>query len=76
MKVRKIRRKCEVRRCSNRDTYSISRSSEPGNTVIICKDCLKEALAEIEKIEKTVKEPDVIPEIKPKKAAKKKEGVE
>ena len=73
MKVRKIRRKCEVRRCSNRDTYSISRSSEPGNTVIICKDCLKEALAEIEKLEKTV--PDV-PEMKPKKAAKKKEGVE
>lgn len=49
MYIRKLRRKCEVRRCTNHDTFAISRSREAGNTIIVCRECLKEALAEIEK---------------------------
>ena len=49
MNIRKLRRKCEVRKCTNKDTFAISRSKEAGNTIIVCRECLKEALAEIEK---------------------------
>ena len=49
MYIRKLRRKCEVRKCNNKDTFAISRSREAGNTIIACRACLKEALAEIEK---------------------------
>ena len=49
MYIRKLRRKCEVRKCNNKDTFAISRSREAGNTIIVCRECLKEALAEIEK---------------------------
>lgn len=48
MYVKKLRRKCSVRGCSNTDTYSISHSSEAGNTVIICKSCLGKALNAID----------------------------
>ncbi len=50
MYVRKINRICGVKKCSNKQCYHISRSREVGNSVIICEDCLKEALAEIEKM--------------------------
>ena len=49
MYIRKLRRKCEVRKCNNKDTFAISRSREAGNTIIVCRECLKDALAEIEK---------------------------
>lgn len=48
MYVKKLKRKCSVRGCSNTDTYSISHSSEAGNTVIICKSCLGKALSAID----------------------------
>ena len=51
MFVKKIKRICDVRKCKNKETYAISRTREAGNSVIICKDCLKEALAEIERLE-------------------------
>lgn len=50
MYVRKINRICGVKKCSNKQCYHISRSREVGNSVIICEDCLKEALAEIERM--------------------------
>lgn len=50
MYVRKINRICGVKKCANKQCYHISRSHEVGNSVIICEDCLREALAEIERI--------------------------
>lgn len=43
MYVRKVKRKCSVRGCKCTDTFSISNTIEPGNTVIICASCLKAA---------------------------------
>lgn len=60
MRVKKIRRKCSVRGCKNIDTYSIARSHEVGNSVIICKSCLEDALAEI-KNPTPVQDPRVAP---------------
>ena len=48
MYVKKIKRKCGVRGCKNTETYAISKSREAGNSIIACKNCLIEALAEIE----------------------------
>lgn len=49
MFVKKFKRKCSVRGCKNvTDVYLISRRREMGNTVGICKDCLKDALASID----------------------------
>lgn len=50
LQVKRLKRKCMVRGCTNLDTYSINRTGENGNTVIICKDCLYEALAASEGI--------------------------
>lgn len=49
MYVKKIKRICGVRGCKNKESYALSRSREMGNSVIICKDCLKEALSAIDK---------------------------
>ena len=48
MYIRKVHRKCGVRGCRNTDAFAISRAREIGNTVIICRDCLKDALSEID----------------------------
>ena len=48
MYVKKIKRKCGVRGCKNTETYAISKSREMGNSIIACKECMLEALAEIE----------------------------
>lgn len=48
MNIRKVRRKCNVRGCKCIDSFVISRASEFGNTIIICKSCLKDALAATE----------------------------
>ena len=48
MYVKKIKRKCGVRGCKNTETYSISKSREMGNSIIACKECMLETLAEIE----------------------------
>ena len=48
MYIKKIKRRCDVKGCKNTDTFCISRSSEIGNSVIICKNCLTEALNAVE----------------------------
>lgn len=48
MFIKKIKRRCDVKGCKNTDTFCISRSSEIGNSVIICKNCLTEALNAVE----------------------------
>ncbi len=50
MYARQVKRKCSVRGCKNAKCYAISQTREAGNTVIICKDCLSDALDSIEKI--------------------------
>lgn len=48
MYVRRVKRKCGVRGCTSTESYSISHSSEAGNTIIICKSCLGKALNAID----------------------------
>ena len=48
MYARKVKRKCGVRGCKNTDSYSLSLTRESGNSVIICKECLKAALSAAE----------------------------
>ena len=50
MTVRKVRRQCGVRKCKNVDSYAISRTREAGNSIIICRDCLSEALDIIDRM--------------------------
>lgn len=71
MYARKIKRKCGVRGCRNTDSYAISRVSEPGNSVIICKDCLKAALGVIED---AVKMEDGRPMVAPTEEPKMEDG--
>ena len=51
MFVRRVHRVCGVAGCMNLDSFYISKYRLVPGTVIMCKDCLKEALADIEKIE-------------------------
>lgn len=55
MYVKKIKRICGVRGCKNTEVYALSKSKDMGNSVIICKDCLKDALASIENYVEPVK---------------------
>ena len=49
MFVKKFKRKCDVRGCKNTaDVYLISKRREMGNTIAICKECLKEAQMSID----------------------------
>lgn len=48
MRARRIKRICSVRGCKNTDCYVIARFCEFTNSVIICKDCLKDALSAID----------------------------
>lgn len=46
MFVKKFKKKCGVRGCKNiSDVFIISRRREMGNTVAICRECLKDALS-------------------------------
>ena len=47
MYIKKIRHICDVRGCKNTDTFTVSRTREMGNSIIICADCAKELLAAI-----------------------------
>lgn len=47
MYAKRIRRRCMVRGCGNVDTFSVSRTREQGNTVIICEECLQAALGAV-----------------------------
>ena len=51
MYIKKLKRKCNVRGCRNTESYAISKTREMGNSVIICKECLEEALKTIEEAE-------------------------
>lgn len=48
MYIRRVKRKCGIRGCKNTDCFAISRAREIGYTVIMCRDCLKEALEAVE----------------------------
>lgn len=49
MYVKKIKRKCGVRGCNNiSDVFVISRRREMGNTVVMCRNCMAEALKDTE----------------------------
>ena len=50
MYIKYVKRKCSVRGCKNTDCFAVSRGREVGNTVIICKNCLSDALDSIGKL--------------------------
>ena len=63
MRVKYLRRKCLVRGCSNIGCYTLSRRREFGNSVMICADCLADALALARPAEpetQTVAEPEAV----------------
>jgi len=47
MYFRRVKRKCSVRGCKNTDCFAISRVREVGNTIIVCEQCMADALKEI-----------------------------
>ena len=55
MFIRQVRRKCGVRGCKCVESYAISRTREPGNSVIICEGCLNAALGAIGEIDPATK---------------------
>ena len=56
MFVKKFKRKCDVRGCKNTaDVYLISKRREMGNTIAMCRDCMKEALKATESYVEPVK---------------------
>ena len=63
MRVKKIKRICGVRGCKNtHNVYALSQRNEMGNSVIMCEDCMKDALkavAEYVEPTKAKKEPEV-----------------
>lgn len=50
--VRRVRRICDVKGCRNTDCYSISKSRETGNSIIMCRECLAGGLDAIEEVQK------------------------
>lgn len=48
IRVRKVKRKCNVIGCRCIDTYALTATSEYGSSVVICKGCLEAALARID----------------------------
>lgn len=44
MKIRKVKRKCNVLGCKCSDSYALTATTEYGSSVVICKDCLEKAL--------------------------------
>lgn len=56
MFIKRFKRKCDVRGCKNTsDVYLISKRREMGNTIAMCRDCMKEALASTENYVEQVK---------------------
>lgn len=53
MNVKRVKRKCMVKGCRNKDTYALSKLTEFGNSVIICEDCLKAAANSVEAYDMT-----------------------
>jgi hypothetical protein len=49
MNVKKIKRICGVRGCKNTaNVYALSKTREMGNSVVMCSDCMKDALSSVE----------------------------
>lgn len=59
MKIKKIKKKCEVRGCKNTDTYSLTNTNEFGNSVIICEECLKKAIKAVAEYDPSVEKKTV-----------------
>lgn len=55
MYARKVRRKCSIRGCRCTESFAISKTREIGNSVIICKNCLKDGLIAIDEIKPKAK---------------------
>lgn len=55
-----MKMRCDVKGCKNVDSYCISRSAELGG-VVICEDCLRDALAAIENYVEPKKKTDTKP---------------
>ena len=56
MFVKRFKRKCDVRGCKNiTDVYLISKRREMGNTIAMCRECMKEALASTESYVEPIK---------------------
>lgn len=55
MYARKVRRKCSIRGCRCTESFAISKTREIGNSVIICKNCLKDGLVAIDEIKPKAK---------------------
>lgn len=56
MFVKKFKRKCDVRGCKNTaDVFLISKRREMGNTIAMCRSCMKEALEATEHYTEPVK---------------------
>lgn len=67
MYIKKIRRKCGNRGCKNTENvYALSKTREMGNSVIICEECLRDALKTIDGTKKPVEEPVAIVVEEPK----------
>ncbi len=48
--ARRVKRKCEIRGCKNTDCFAISKSREPGNSVIMCGECIKAFALEVDNV--------------------------
>lgn len=56
MFVKRFKRKCDVRGCKNTtDVFLISKRREMGNTIAMCRDCMKEALSSTESYTEPIK---------------------
>lgn len=51
MHTKRLKRKCSVRGCKNTASYVISRTRELGHSVILCRECLEQALNAIKVLE-------------------------
>ncbi len=48
MNVKKIKRKCGVRGCKNTASFVISKTREMGGSIIMCRECMADALKSTE----------------------------
>lgn len=61
MNVKRVKRKCGVRGCRNTDSFSICRTNEAGNSIIICRSCLSDALSAVDGYKTRKKPPTAAP---------------
>ena len=48
--IKQIKRTCSVRGCKNKVSFNLTRIREFGNSVLICRECLEDALDAIDKL--------------------------